>query len=635
VTPFQGAELMRAFVRLDADQQPASDRIKAIRAQLADYAKVVAAAKLDANDPQALYKIARVSDQLRRLDRQTAKPDITMRGADKAELQALAVGAALDRLGGNAERVTTDAESLGASVGKLSNLAFPALIGSLVALSPQLITVGLGTAGFGAAAFGLLKPLTDAASKAGGLRANLKDLNTEQRQAAQGLLSLGGEFKDFENALAPEVFQAFGSGLRIASSLMGDLLPVSRATGIAIDQLLTRVDAEFKSGTWQQFFQWMAANAGPDMKLLSDTFINLLNNLPQLVEELQPLGTAILTVTNDAARALGPLAQLVNLAERSNRAQMDSAKSTDSWAESFTNKWIPGARAVNDSISRDQEILRGWLGLSNQAGDSAAKMGNKSKDAAPKVTSLSLAVQSLAGAEGQLSAATAWANLIVTQKNDANALTTALKKSHDAVGLHTQAQRDSFSAATTYINDLLATAQAAGNNKEKQDLVRQAIENVLPKLESASGKTSAYKDEINKLITVLRTLQNMHNITKDLTLFGHGNWSITARQHALAQGPANPNGAAGLLVTGGIPGRDSVLINAMPGEVLVPTRMVKAGAVDHLRGRIPGAVWSAAIPVGRAACLAGQATTGQPRKTFLPRLWATRWKRHSWRPGAG
>jgi len=46
--------------------------------------------------------------------------------------------------------------------------------------------------------------------------------------------------------------------------------------------------------------------------------------------------------------------------------------------------------------------------------------------------------------------------------------------------------------------------------------------------------------------------------------------------------------AAGAFVTGGIQGRDSVPIMAMPGELVVPTSMVNAGAVDHLRGRIPG-----------------------------------------------
>ena len=52
---------------------------------------------------------------------------------------------------------------------------------------------------------------------------------------------------------------------------------------------------------------------------------------------------------------------------------------------------------------------------------------------------------------------------------------------------------------------------------------------------------------------------------------------------------STPGGrAAGGLITGGTPGKDSVTANLMPGEVVVPTHMVNAGAVDHLRGSLPG-----------------------------------------------
>jgi hypothetical protein len=47
-------------------------------------------------------------------------------------------------------------------------------------------------------------------------------------------------------------------------------------------------------------------------------------------------------------------------------------------------------------------------------------------------------------------------------------------------------------------------------------------------------------------------------------------------------------GAAGMKVKGGTPGRDSVLAVLMPDEVVVPTHLVHAGLVDHLRGLIPG-----------------------------------------------
>ena len=42
------------------------------------------------------------------------------------------------------------------------------------------------------------------------------------------------------------------------------------------------------------------------------------------------------------------------------------------------------------------------------------------------------------------------------------------------------------------------------------------------------------------------------------------------------------------MIRDGISGRDSVVGMLMPGEVVVPTSMVKAGAVDHLRGKLPG-----------------------------------------------
>lgn len=48
------------------------------------------------------------------------------------------------------------------------------------------------------------------------------------------------------------------------------------------------------------------------------------------------------------------------------------------------------------------------------------------------------------------------------------------------------------------------------------------------------------------------------------------------------------NMAAGGKVTGGVPGKDSVLAALTPGEVVVPEPMVTAGAVDHLRGKLPG-----------------------------------------------
>src|SRR5260221_5270002 len=62
-------------------------------------------------------------------------------------------------------------------------------------------------------------------------------------------------------------------------------------------------------------------------------------------------------------------------------------------------------------------------------------------------------------------------------------------------------------------------------------------------------------------------------------------WQIAGRSGNIGSAPPH---AAGGMIRGGIPGRDSVLGMLMPGEVIVPASMVRAGAVDHLRGSLPG-----------------------------------------------
>src|SRR6266567_3100380 len=84
------------------------------------------------------------------------------------------------------------------------------------------------------------------------LKAKLNDLG---RKVETARVNLAGD-KEAQASLTrmdakPLVLGAFGKGLKIAGHLMSDIQPVAKATGNAIDQLLSRVDAEFQSGTWK------------------------------------------------------------------------------------------------------------------------------------------------------------------------------------------------------------------------------------------------------------------------------------------------------------------------------------------------------------------------------------------------
>jgi hypothetical protein len=70
--------------------------------------------------------------------------------------------------------------------------------------------------------------------------------------------------------------------------------------------------------------------------------------------------------------------------------------------------------------------------------------------------------------------------------------------------------------------------------------------------------------------------------------------------------PAAPGAAGGMFVPGSGQG-DTVPAWLTPGEVVVPKGMVRAGAVDHLRGRVPG--FAAGGMVGNLGVMNGQATT--------------------------
>jgi hypothetical protein len=113
-------------------------------------------------------------------------------------------------------------------------------------------------------------------------------------------------------------------------------------------------------------------------------------------------------------------------------------------------------------------------------------------------------------------------------------------------------------------------------------------------------------------------INGLHGKTVHVNFVGSGSGSIAFKESipGVTTGPSSQGllgfHAAGGYISGGTPGRDSVLGMLMPGEVVVPTRMVNAGAVDHLRGQLPGFAAGGAVNVTGAIGANGMFTAGQP-----------------------
>jgi hypothetical protein len=131
--------------------------------------------------------------------------------------------------------------------------------------------------------------------------------------------------------------------------------------------------------------------------------------------------------------------------------------------------------------------------------------------------------------------------------------------------------------------DINKFADAVKNHTDKTQAGQSARAQLVQDLKN-SGLSAK---EANTLVDGLQTsVDALHGKTIGITVDANGYVNVNGTK--ISAGAYFSPHAAGGFISGGTPGKDSVAAMLMPGEVVVPTSMVKQGAVDHLRGRLPG-----------------------------------------------
>lgn len=508
--------------------------------------------------------------------------------------------------------------ALGGNLGALSNFAMPALIAGLVGVSGQLITVGFGLAGFGAAAFRTLDPLLKAAQKTGGLAANLKDLNPAQKEAAAGLLTLSGDYAKFSNSLAPEVMSTFNKGLVLTDHLMGDIQPVAKETGKAFSGLLGQIDAEFQGGTWQNFFGFMKKEAGPDVKQLGTLFTDLLGSIPPLTEALHPLGSVIISDLDSITKFTAGLGQLSLQVEHFSSGAVATAQKVKSgngttWWDSIKQTFGAGVKTL--PLVGAVPMVKGWIDAIENTGKASQNAAAGQGHLATAARAAALAAQaeqnnmnSLATAIGNVIDKTltlqgddvSWhqallaansalkqvkGNLDGNSKSALNAkqalitMTQAAEKSaQDQLTLH-----HNMAGANDILNRQIAyLADHAGKSKFAQAQIMALIraEQAIPhNIQSAVHLKSA------AAAAALANIMNRMAALNGMTSTVYVDYSVGGQSYVV---PHHRHTAKGWLVSGGVPNKDSVPILAMPGEAVVPKRLVPAVAPFLKSQGVPG-----------------------------------------------
>ncbi len=530
-------------------------------------------------------------DMASSLERSSAR----MREADSAAVSLgshvrSAVVPAMEDAARSTDTVARSADSAAKSSSQLSGVSgMGSLIAAGVALAPIIATVGTGILGLGAAAYGVVKPIQTAAQATGGLSANMAKLSPEQQQVARGLLSLGQVYDGFQKNLQGPLFAIFNQGLGLSAHLLGDVEPVARATGNALASVIGQIDREFASGTWQQFFGFMAHTAGPDVHQLGTLFTDLLNALPPLLQALQPVGQTLVTIATQAARAAGPIATLLQTASENAAGSAHNfnqgAKAADNWVVAWTNRWIPGAKTINRWLGDVQHAAGDTATGLAHSGDSAAVAGPKFFSLNQSVAALNTSMTKLVGnlltvQGGELS----WKQALQAAETQLQSNTAGLEGNSKNALANRQALLQATNAAVTYAQAELVTGKDISGASD-------TIQRQISWLQGLHDKSQFVRAELAALRREEALLQ-AQKLDQIIHVEGLGQWQVS---QSLAPG-AGHRRAAGGLISGGVHGRDSVPILAMPGEVVVPVHMVRSGAVDHLRGSLPGFGGGGVVP---------------------------------------
>jgi hypothetical protein len=230
---------------------------------------------------------ARINEKLDNVNVRVGVSD----GVAQAQLDALR--AKMDAL--NGKTIETNVQVNNAS-GVRSWLV--SLIAGAVAIAPAFAVAAVGVTAFAGLAApalaGVVKYLHDMSIGSTKAAADWQALTGEQRIMATEIIALKNEFHGLSLQLQPQLLQIFGIALTDIEQILPLIIPVAKAAGGAIADLLSQIGSGLTDSQAQQFFQFVAKNLGPDIHEIGVVVVALLHTIFSLTEAMQPLSLALL-----------------------------------------------------------------------------------------------------------------------------------------------------------------------------------------------------------------------------------------------------------------------------------------------------------------------------------------------------
>jgi hypothetical protein len=447
-----------------------------------------------------------------------------------------------------------------AGTGGIGGGGLAAVAAAAVVAAPVLVVAGAGLGAFALAALGAGR-------------------NSKQFKAE--LAPLKADVASFQARLQPTVLADFAQATAVARIGLHGLEPAAAGAGKALGSVLGSIGQELQSQEFIQFFQFLGQQAGPDVRLLGQTFTDLLRVVPPVVEGLH-------NVSVEAFHDVDGILKLIHgvelLVAEEHKLQV-AASNSGGWLGRFAHaagqaftELVPGGAGVKHLAGELGRL--GATGNLAAHGTAAAALG--AARAGPPFFSLGKAVSIL-----NTDMTTLVGNLLTLQGDDVawQQSLQAAKKQLDSntAGLagNSRAALANKAAVIASTNSAIQFASEQLSLGRNLDGASRTVQAQIKWLQGLHDKSALVRQEIAALRAEEAKLA-AQRINQTVNVQGLGHWSVS---QSLAPGAGHRRAAGGILRGPGGPTSDSIPLWGSTGEYMVKAAAVSkygAGLFDSL-----------------------------------------------------
>jgi hypothetical protein len=339
---------------------------------------------------------------------------------------------------------------------------------------------------------------------------------------------------------------------------LADLQRIAADTSVAFSDL--SVDAQ-KLGTA------LSQDLSKDMAIAVESAVGLQGAMNTFAKDIRDSGTSISKTETDRKALIDDLAALGI-----------KGPAADSVIEAIVGRLGNAKGPVNAAAEAFEKFARDGLGLTTKQADSVWKKLNESN--------LLKTAKDVTTVRGK------WIALAMDgldlNREKADKLWKKLREQYlTTLGTKTDIAKAKWIKLAMEGLDLTRNAADKLWKKlavQRLDEVGRKADTTRSKFEKLAREMGVNKDKADLWFDALHRLPKNTNLTISVDAKG----MVKVNGVEISAGAYFSPHAAGGFISGGVPGRDSVPGMLMPGEVVVPATMVNQGAVDHLRGMLPG-----------------------------------------------